>query len=115
MSFLESEHLDLLGTEIPVKKTYEFSGQTYVFDFKENEAGFFTLEIYDVNTNEFLYSNKIVYGQPLIDTRLGPFSDLIIPLNLNRFIAGEGITTITRQTLGNEIKLYTSIVETLDE
>jgi hypothetical protein len=110
MAILETEYLDLLGTEIPVQKTYEFSGQTYIFFFKKNDLGFFTVEVYDVNTEEFLYSNKLVYGQPIMDSKLAPFEDLITPLNLGVVTTGQGITDINSETLGNDIKLYTNII-----
>ena len=114
MAILENEYLDLLGSEIPVQKTYEFSGKTFILFFKENSLGFFTVEIYDINTGDFLFSNKIVYGRPIIDSKNGPFTDLILPLNIGVLTTGTGITDITKETLGNEIKLYTNIIQTPD-
>jgi len=109
---LQTEFLDLFGTEIPVKKTYTFGGTSYVFSFKENvKNGFFTVEIFDITEENFLYSNKLVYNQPIIDSLLGPFQDKIIPLNIGELSTGSGVIEITRETLGNEIKLYTSILE----
>lgn len=107
-----SEYLDIVGADVPVQKTYEFGGKTYLFDVKYNDTeAFFTIEIYDINTNTFLFSNKIVYGQPLIDSKLAPFQDTIIPLNLDYLKSGNGTREITKETLGNEIKLYTSIIQ----
>ncbi|MCH7928816.1 MAG: hypothetical protein IID03_12685 [Candidatus Dadabacteria bacterium] len=111
---LDTQFLDITGEEIPIKKTYEFGGRSFVFHFKENtKFGFFTVEISDATGEIFLYSNKLVYNQPIMDSLLGPFTDLIIPLNINQLSTGAGVIEITRETLGNEIKLYTNITETV--
>lgn len=109
---LSIEFLDISGEQIPVNKFYEFSGTTYVFRIKYNEAGdFFTIEVYDSLDTTFLFSNKIVYGSNLIDSLRAPFADKIIPLNLDIL---QGITSseeITTESLGAAVKLYTNIEE----
>jgi hypothetical protein len=110
---IEAEYLDIVGSEIPVRKIYSFGGESYQFFFKKNEQyDFFTIELYDATGETFLFSNKIVYGQPVIDSLLAPFQDKIIPLNLAVLQTGEGVKEITADTLGNEIKLYTNIITT---
>ncbi len=112
---VQTEFLDITGVEIPVKKTYEFGGKLFIFHFKENtKFGFFTVEISDATEENFLYSNKLVYNQPVIDSLLAPFTDLIIPLNITQLSTGSGVIEINRETLGNEIKLYTNITETVE-
>lgn len=107
---IEADFLDINGVEIPIRKTYEFGGVSYIFDFKYNEKyDFYTVEIFDITGEEFLYSNKLVYGQNIIDTKLAPFEDKIIVLNLSVLSTGEGVIDITADTLGNEVKLYTNI------
>lgn len=109
---LATEFLDITGSEIPISKTYSFDGITYTFRFKENKSfNFFTVEIFDATGEIFLYSNKLVYGRPIMDSTLAPFLDKIIPLNIARLQTGKGTALITKDTLGGEIKLYTSIVE----
>lgn len=110
---IETTFLDISGEEIPVSKTYEFGGISYVFQFKENVFNdLFTVEIYDVTGENLLWSNRLVYGQTIMDSPLAPFQDSIIPLNIAVLQGNPGTTDITRQTLGNEIKLYTSVTQT---
>ena len=107
---VETTFLDISGDQIPVTKTYEFSGTLYNFSFKENVAfNYFTVEIFDISGETFLWSNKLIYGQPLMDSQNAPFQDLIIPLNIDVLQGILGTQTITRESLGNEIKLYTDI------
>ena len=109
---ITTEFLDISGAQIPVDKFYEFTGTTFVFRLKFNKRGnFFTFEIYDSLNLTFLFSNKIVYGSNLIDSLLAPFQDEIIALNtdiLRGLLSTEEITAVT---LGDKIKLYTSITE----
>ena len=110
---IETTFLDISGNQIPVIKTYEFSGTLYNFSFKENRSfSYFTVEIFDISGENFLWSSKIIYGRPIMDSTNAPFQDLIIPLNIDILQGNPGTFDITRETLGNEIRLYTNIIET---
>jgi len=105
------KYLDVSAADFPVDKYYTFSNVTYLFRFKKNDNGLYTVEIWDVKGQTFLFSNKIVYGRPICDSLLAPFQDKIIPLNIDVLNGLAGTTDINDSTLGNQIKLYTSIVE----
>ena len=107
---LDIEFLDISGAQIPIEKFYEFEGTTFIFKFKKNEVGnFFTVEIFDELDENFLYSNKLVYGQTIIDSILSPITGDIIPLNISVLQGEVGVQDITEETLGDSIRLYTDI------
>lgn len=106
---ITTEFIDISGAQIPVDKFYEFGGVQYIFKFKENQAGFFTVEVFDASGINMLYSNKIVYGQPIFDTILAPTQDKILPLNIIVLQGQSGTVEINSTTLGTEIKLFTNI------
>ena len=77
-------------------------GTDYFFRTKWNSAHeFFIVFIYDTERN-FLYAGRLVYGQtfPAYNVRGVGFS--VTPFNLRT----PDNQTITRENLGNEIKLY---------
>lgn len=111
---LDIQFLDVSGNQIPVEKFYEFSGDTFVFRFKFNSNGFFTIEIYDSLNRTFLYSNKILYNGNITDTLFAPFQDKIIALNEDILKGGSSTEEITLETLGDTIKLFTNIIEDIE-
>ena len=104
-------YLDVKASELPVNKYYTFSKKTYLFKFKKNDNGIYTVEIWDNKDQNCLFTNKITYGMPIIDSLLAPFQDKIIPLNLDVLNGESGTTEINDETFGNQIKLYTGLVE----
>jgi len=110
---IDIEFLDISGAQIPVNKFYEFEGVTYIFKFKKNEVGnFFTVEIFDEVDENFLYGNKIVYGQTINDTILSPITGEIIPLNISILQGDPGTQEINDETFGDPIRLYTNLTDT---
>lgn len=110
MSFT-TEYLDLSGAQSPVNKFYDFDGVQYVFKLKFNDIGsFYTIEIFDAASENFLYSNKIVYNQNMLDSVLSPISGKIIPINIDVLQGNAGTVEISETSLGVSIKLYTDIV-----
>jgi len=106
-----SKYLDIKASEFPTEKYYNFSGKVYLFKFKKNAIGFYTIEIWDAKNQNFLYSNQITYGVTICDSALAPFMDKIIPLNLAVLNGNSGTIDINDDTLGNKVKLYTDISE----
>ncbi len=105
------EFLDISGDQVPVSKIYSFEGPTFVFRFKFNSLGFFTVEIYDATNRTFLFSNILNYDSNIIDSLLAPITSKIIPLNIKILKGDIGTEEITEETLGNDIRLYLNITE----
>lgn len=111
---VRAQYLDVSAKQFPLDKFFSFGSGSYLFRFRKNNQAkdtFYTIEIFAADGRTFLYSNKIVYEQPILDSILAPFEQKIIPLNLDRLSSGVGIADITDETLGREILLMTSLTE----
>lgn len=111
---VRAQFLDVVASQFPVDKLFSFARGSYLFRFRKNTKAanvFYTVEIFAADGRTFLYSNKIVYEQELLDSILAPFIQKIIPLNLDRLSTGSGVADITDETLGREILLCTSLTE----
>lgn len=109
------EYLDISAEIIPCEKFYVLDNVSLLLKFRRNTQGertFFTVEMYDPSGGEFLYSNKLVYGQNVVDTLLAPTKQKMIPLNINVIAGLKGNREISDRTLGEEIVVMTDIVET---
>ena len=102
--------LDVSAAEFPVDKTFTFDGTQYLLRFRKNKFTGYSVEIYTDDGATFLYANKIVYGENLIDCPVvAPFSDKIIPLCVSLLTSDTGTTDIDDSTLGDKILLITDI------
>lgn len=101
--------LDISAAEFPTEKTYTFSNRTYLFKFRKNIFGDYVVEIWSADGRTFLYANKIVYGQNIIDTIKAPFQDKIVPLCISLITSDNGTKEINDTTLGDAVQLVTAI------
>jgi len=104
-------YLNVQASDFPANKYFSISGTMYLFKFKKNDSGIYTVEIWDQKGQNFLFSNKIIYGMPFVDSINGPFQNKIIPLNIDELNGESLLVDINDSTLGNQIKLYTGIIE----
>lgn len=97
------QYLDIIFSELPVTKTFEFLGEEYSLAFLYNQRfDFITCEIY--KDDEFLASGKLVYGR-------GIFPDLeipaLIPLTENDLdIDGFSDVIVNSETFGSSVQIY---------
>jgi len=103
--------LDISADVIPVDKNYTFSSGSYLCRFRKNDSGIFTVEFYTADGTTFLFSNKLTYGQNVIDSILAPFTDKIIPLSINVLQGVVAPKEIDENTFGNDVVLATAINE----
>lgn len=103
--------LDISSDVIPVDKIYTFSNGSYLCRFRKNDSGIFTVEFYTSDGQNFLFANKLTYGQNVIDSILAPFSDKIIPLSINVLQGVSAPKEIDGNTLGQDVVLATAINE----
>lgn len=107
---IQAESLPFSGSDLGIKKGFEFDGVTYFLRLRKNsQGGFFTIEIFDSEDN-FIYSGPIHYRY---EFGIEVFADLpftIVPLDINEFFASlEVETEVTDDNLGDTVKLYTSL------
>lgn len=103
--------LDIAAADMSVDKVYSFSNGSYLCRFRENSSGIFTVEFYTANGKTFLFSNKLTYGQNVIDSILAPFTDKVIPLSINVIQGVQAPKEVSELTLGNDVQLVTAINE----
>jgi hypothetical protein len=104
--------IDVSASQFPIDKQFSFGRQNFIFRFRKNAiSNEYSVEIYTIDGQTFLYGNKIVYGQNIIDSIKAPFSNKIIPLNISLLQNDTGTTEINDTTFGDQIKLVTNIVE----
>ena len=99
------EYLDIDASRVPYSFSVKLTDRTYMFTIKYNDVGgFYTADLQDVNGNVLAFGEVIRYGRQLfnvVENENFPIP-VIIPLCIN----GEGISEITRQNFGKEVRLY---------
>lgn len=112
---VKAQYLDVGAPQFPIDKFYQFGNGSYLFRFRKNGIAatvFYTIEVFKPNGRDFLFSNKLVYGINFIDSLLAPFTDKIIPLNVDFLASGVGPTDLNDETLGDQILICTKLTET---
>lgn len=101
--------LDVSAVDFPSDRLFTFNSVSYLLRFRKNMFEGYSVEIYTPDGKTFLYANKIVYGQNIMDTILAPFQNEIIPFNPALITGDVGTTEVNDSTLGKEVKLLTAI------
>lgn len=104
------DYITLTHSELPIIKNIELNGIYYGFEFKYNaRSDFYTVVMRDIETDEILYTTKLVYDEPVIhvvSTNL-PITDVLIPVNFEDLFSTALTTTeLNSTTLDNPVKLY---------
>ena len=93
------EYLDIDASRVPYSFSVKLTDRTYMFTIKYNDVGgFYTADLQDVNGNVLRYGRQLFN---VVENENFPIP-VIIPLCIN----GEGISEITRQNFGKEVRLY---------
>lgn len=99
------EYIDIDASKVPYSFTIKLTDKTFVFTVKYNEiGGFYTVDLADLNGNILAFGEVVRYGRPLfnvVENESFPLP-VIIPI----CITGDGISEITKENFGNEVKLY---------
>lgn len=99
------EYIDIDTSKIPYSFSVKLEDKTYTFTVKYNEIGkFFTVDLFDVNGNVLSFGDIVRYGRPLfnvIEDERFP-----IPVIIPTCITDDGISEVTMDNFGKEVKLY---------
>jgi len=107
------ESIPLTVEDINVKKSFEFSGQTFQFRLrKNNQDDTFSLDIFDTEDN-LIFNSRLSYKYSFVDSKFPDLPFQIIPFDPTElFTPREAETEVTDDNLGVSVKLVTEIVIT---
>lgn len=101
----EIEYLDVDVSRVPYSFSVKLVDKTFTFTIKYNAEGkFFTADLFDINGNVLAFGEIIRYGRALfnvIEDERFP-----IPVIIPTCITGDGISEVTVENFGREVKLY---------
>jgi outer membrane receptor protein involved in Fe transport len=105
------DYIPIKKSECPCRKIFSIGSKTYILEFKYNTTGdFFTLGIYDNDTEELLYVTKLVYGASIINAKIKglDLEYVVIPMNLDDLFSDLTIAdqTVNAENLGITVNLY---------
>lgn len=99
------EYIAIDVSRVPYSFSVKLIDRTYTFTVKYNGVGkFFTIDLYDVNGNVLAFGESVRYGRPLfnvIEDERFP-----IPVIIPSCITGDGISEVTWENFGKDVKLY---------
>lgn len=101
----ELEYIDIDVTKVPYSFSIKLTDKTYTMTVKYNEiGGFFTVDLADLNDDVLVFGEVIRYGRALfnvVEDERFPLP-VIIPV----CVTGDGISEVTSENFGKEVKLY---------
>lgn len=99
------EYIDIDASKVPYSFTIKLTDRTFQFTIKYNDiGGFYTIDLLDVNKNVLAFGEIVRYGRPMfnvVEDERFPIP-VIIPL----CITGSGVSEVTRENFGKDVKLY---------
>lgn len=99
------EYIDIDTSKIPYSFSVKLDDKTYTFTAKYNETGgFFTLDLFDVNGNVLAFGEIVRYGRPLFN--VVEDERFPIPVIVPSCITSDGISEVTMDNFGKDVKLY---------
>lgn len=107
---LNAESLPFSESDLNIKKSFEFNGIIYFLRLRKNKLyEFYSLDVFDELDN-FIFSNILNYGRYFNDSVIIDLPIQFVLLNLLELFESKNIEKeINSETLGNDIKFYTSL------
>ncbi len=99
------QYIDVDVSRVPYTLSVKLIDRTYTFNFKYNEqGGFFTTDLFDVNGNVLAFGEVIRYGRPLFN--VVEDERFPIPVIIPVCITNNDISEVTPDNFGRDVKLY---------
>ncbi|MBR1868743.1 MAG: hypothetical protein IJ799_01605 [Bacteroidales bacterium] len=101
----EIEYIDVDASQVPYSFDIMLVDQTYTFEIKYNEeAGFYTVDLFDADGEPLAFGEPVRYGRALFNAVEN--EKFPIPVIIPYCLTDEGISEVTEENFGNEVKLY---------
>lgn len=99
------QYINVDVDRVPYSFSVKLTDRTYTFTIKYNElGGFFTADLLDVNGNVLAFGEVIRYGRPLFN--VVEDERFPIPVIIPICITNDGISEVTPDNFGRDVKLY---------
>lgn len=101
----EVSYIEIDASKVPYSFTVKLTDRTYAFTVKYNDtSGFYTIDLFDVNGEVLAFGEIIRYGRPLFN--IVEDERFPIPVIIPSCITSDGISEVTRENFGKDVKLY---------
>ena len=99
------QYITIDVSRVPYTFSVKLTDRTYSFTVKYNATGkFFTIDLYDVNGNVLAFGEIVRYGRPLFN--VVEDERFPIPVIIPSCITDDGISEVTWENFGKDVKLY---------
>lgn len=99
------QYIDVDVSKVPYTFSIKLTDRTFNFTIKYNqEGGFFTVDLLDVNGNVLAFGDIVRYGRPLFN--VVEDERFPIPVIVPVCITNDDISEVTWDNFGRDVKLY---------
>ena len=99
------QYIDVDVSKVPYTFSIKLTDRTFNFTIKYNqEGGFFTVDLLDVNGNVLAFGDIVRYGRPLFN--VVEDERFPIPVIAPVCITNDDISEVTWDNFGRDVKLY---------
>lgn len=99
------QYIDVDVSKVPYTFSIKLTDRTFSFTIKYNqEGGFFTVDLLDVNGNVLAFGDIVRYGRPLFN--VVEDERFPIPVIVPVCITNDDISEVTWDNFGRDVKLY---------
>lgn len=101
----EVSYIEVDSSRVPYSFMVKLDDSTYTFTVKYNdEGGFYTVDLLDVNGEALAFGEVIRYGRPLFN--VVEDERFPIPVIIPFCITSESVSEVTQENFGRDVKLY---------
>ncbi|MBQ8135220.1 MAG: hypothetical protein IJ711_00230 [Lachnospiraceae bacterium] len=101
----EANYIDIDASKVPYQFSVKLVDKTYTFAVKYNDEGkFFTIDLYDSEGEPLAFGEPVRYGRALFN--VVEDERFPIPVIIPTCITDDGISEVTAENFGKEVKLY---------
>lgn len=101
----EVSYIEIDASRVPYSFTVKLADRTYAFTIKyNNEGGFYTIDLFDVNGEVLAFGEVVRYGRPLFN--VVEDERFPIPVIIPSCITSDDISEVTQENFGKDVKLY---------
>lgn len=101
----EVSYIEVDASRVPYSFMVKLTDRTYAFTIKYNdEGGFYTIDLFDVNGEVLAFGEIVRYGRPLFN--VVEDERFPIPVIIPSCITSDDISEVTQENFGKDVKLY---------
>lgn len=99
------EYIDIDNAKVPYSFSIKLVDRTFTFTVKYNdEGGFYTVDLYDINGEVLVFGEIIRYGRALFN--VVEDERFPIPVIIPVCVSDDTVSEVTKDNFGKTVKLY---------